>query len=64
MSANWQDRKLDKAPRFDSRLSIAENSPLYDKKSCSDDGTSLQSFGDEAIINEMSEAKLNEIKRR
>ena len=64
MSANWQDRKLDRAPRFDSRLSIAENSPLLDRQSCSDDGMSLQSFGDEAIINEMSEAKLNEIKRR
>ena len=58
-SANWQEKKLNNVPKFDSRLAVCEDNKLLDNKSCSDDGTSLQSFENEEMINEMEAAKIN-----
>ena len=50
--------------RFDSDIKRASKALLHDNKSCSDDGTSMQSFDDETFINQMTGPKLKLIQRR
>ena len=53
--------------RFDTGLKRYNDSLLQDTKTCSacsDEGTSLQSFDDEKVVNEMNYANLNLMQRR